>query len=508
MTEYHTLRRLIDQDRVASALRRGSSARHAIASLQTLLHWLGFDRRLAWQRYGADGDYGRATAAAVAEFARRNGSRAAGNQVSLALAERILARYDSLEELKQLAADVDAQTVERYYRRRGPDRIRIAALQTLLHDLGLDAELHWARFGADGDYGRATAAAVAALARREGIDGNGEVLSLALAQRIVDRLARFYGDGWRAPAHSPTPMPGSLSITSVLGQNNRQFFEVSNGVRRKRFGVFRQGLYTIGDRKLAAFVESNADSLRALGVTPSEVNVMIAVAENEGNLDAVNSWDSAFLSFGMFQWTAGQGGAKGELPALLARLKDADQDLFDEYFGQHGLDVTAVTADAGLGRFTLNGVTLGSADAKEQLRQASWAFYCWLAGQDQAVQAIEVKHALGRLDRFYSDDGYRIDDRYFVSDLVTSEYGVGLVLDQHVNRPAHVRTTLSRALRQAGLGDPAAWDTADERRFIDAYLAVRAATTMTDAEKRARVTRKYLTRGIISDQRGSFRRAG
>ena len=47
---------------------------------------------------------------------------------------------------------------------------------------------------------------------------------------------------------------------------------------------------------------------------------------------------------------------------------------------------------------------------------------------------------------------------------------------------------------------------ADERRLIDAYLRIRATTSMTDAEKRARVTRKYLRRGIISDRRGSFKR--
>ena len=67
------------------------------------------------------------------------------------------------------------------------------------------------------------------------------------------------------------------------------------------------------------------------------------LAWNEGNLDAINTWDNAFLSFGLFQWTAGTGSGKGELPALLARIKNEDRDLFDKYCGQHGLDV--VNAD-------------------------------------------------------------------------------------------------------------------------------------------------------------------
>ena len=107
-------------------------------------------------------------------------------------------------------------------------------------------------------------------------------------------------------------------------------------------------------------MESHADKLRALKVTQSEINVMIAVAENEGNLDAINTWDNAFLSFGLFQWTAGQGNAKGELPALLARIKDEDRDLFDKYCGQHGLDVVGVTPGPVNGYFSLRGTTINT----------------------------------------------------------------------------------------------------------------------------------------------------
>ncbi|MDH5537286.1 MAG: hypothetical protein OEZ08_17170, partial [Betaproteobacteria bacterium] len=259
-----------------------------------------------------------------------------------------------------------------------------------------------------------------------------------------------------------------------------------------------------GSQKPAAFVKSHADELRALEVTQSEINVMIAVAENEGNLDAINTWDSAFLSFGLFQWTAGTGSAKGELPALLARIKDEDRDLFDKYCGQHGLDVAEITPGPVYGYFSLRGATIKSSAAKEQLRQAPWAFYFWLAGQDPAVQAMEIKHALGRLDQFYDT---KVDNRHRVSDLVTSEYGVALILDQHVNRPAHVKACLAEALERTGLRNSGGWGTREERKLMDAYLKIRAKTSMTDAEKRAQVTRKYLTQGIISDRRGSFKRA-
>ena len=509
MTARDTLRQLIDDDRIATSLRKGSPAKHAISALQTLLHWLGFDQHLGWDKFGADGDYGKSTASAVAEFARRNASTANGERVSSALAKKILARYDSLEELKQISDDIDRQRIERHYRKGGSDRVRIATLQTLLHDLGYDRELNWNRFGADGDYGRSTTAAVKAFGEREGSGGNGKILTLALARQIVARLSPNYGNSWRKPTHKSTPAAGSLSIKTVSGRNNRQELEVSDGTRRKRFVRKNQGAWTLGKQKPAAFVKLHADKLRALKVTQSEINVIIAVAENEGNLDAINTWDNAFLSFGMFQWTAGTGNAKGELPGLLGRIKDEDRDLFDRYCGQHGLDVVDLTSGSVYGYFSLRGTRIKTAADKAQLRQAPWAFYFWLAGQDPAVQAIEIKHALGRLDQFYSTDRYQVDNRYRISDLVTSEYGVGLILDNHVNRPAYVKTCLSRALAQTGLRNPAGWGTAEERRLIDAYLKIRVnygRSPMTAAEKRARVTKKYLAQGIISDHRGSFRR--
>ena len=412
--------------------------------------------------------------------------------------------------MKQLAGDTDKGRVERLYRRGGPDRVRIAALQTLLNDLGFGRELNWDRYGADGDYGRSTAAAVSAFAAHESLDANGKTLTMPLARRIVDQLGALYGADWWSPSHESIPAPGSLSVKSVMRNNNRQYLEVSDGVHKKLFGKFHLGLFTQGSQRPSTFVQSHADDLRALKVTESEINVMIAVAENEGNLDAVNTWDNAFLSFGLFQWTTGTGSGPGELPALLARIKDENRDLFDKYCVQHGLDVTDVTPGQAYGYFSFRGSRIKSPEAKVQLREPAWAFNFWLAGQDLAVQAMEIKHALGRLDQFYDSDSFRVDNKYRVSDLVTSEYGVGLILDNHVNRPGYVKACLSKALTQTGLGNPARWRTEDERKLIDAYLKIRVTygrSPMTNADKRARVTRKYLANGMISDRRGSFKRS-
>jgi peptidoglycan hydrolase-like protein with peptidoglycan-binding domain len=509
MQDRETLGKLLLSDTVTSSLKQASSAEQAIKALQTVLHWLGFDKELNWVTYGADGAYGNSTRAAVAAFASLNGSTAKGSRVTQSLLRKILDRYDILEELKQLAEDLDKNRIEKHYRFRGNDKVRIASLQTLLNESGFGQELKWDKYGADGDYGRLTVAAAAAFAKKQGDNSKGYILTTQLARIIVDQISSLLGNDWKTPAPVGSLIADKLEIKTVLGNNNRQFVKVSNGISSKQFGKFRKGLFTYGNHKPLEFMQSRAGDLSALRLSRSEINVMVAVAENEGRLDAINTWDNAFLSFGMFQWTAGAAGSRGELPALLARIKKENSDLFEKYFGRHDLSVSDISSGLTHGRFSIIGNKLKTAAAKEVLRKANWAFIFWFAGQDPAIQAIEVKHAVRRLDHFYSTDHYKVTNRYKVSDLVTSEYGVGLILDNHVNRPAYVQHCLAKALEKTQLDHPEEWGTSEENRLIEAYLDIRTnygSSPMTDAEKRARVTRKYLNNGTISDVRGSFRR--
>jgi hypothetical protein len=189
---------------------------------------------------------------------------------------------------------------------------------------------------------------------------------------------------------------------------------------------------------------------------------------------------------------------------LIRKIKTAGQAVFEEYYGQHGLDI--IDTDEISGFFTLAGQKLAAAPQKEQLRAYQWAYYFWLSGQDPVVQTIEIQHALSRINTFYRSNSYRVRG-YFMADLVTSEYGVGLLLDNHVNRPGYVKPCLEKAMDQTGLANPQNWDTADEGKLIDAYLRIRETHgryPMTDAAKRAAVTKKYLDNGIISAERGSF----
>jgi hypothetical protein len=144
---------------------------------------------------------------------------------------------------------------------------------------------------------------------------------------------------------------------------------------------------------------------------------------------------------------------------------------------------------------------LATAADKARLRGPEWAYRFWRAGHDDTVRQAQVEHAMARIDRFY---GAAVAGAT-VREYVTSEYGVALLLDEHVNRPGHVPGTLAQAVgafvQATGRNDPAQWGDADEAGLLEHYLAARARTTMTNSDARARA---IADGGTASTARGSF----
>jgi len=251
------------------------------------------------------------------------------------------------------------------------------------------------------------------------------------------------------------------------------------------------GFVTFGMTTLESWLAGNSPDL---ALSPSVVRVVQAVSQNEGKLEAVNSYDNSFLSFGMFQWTAGANGQPGELAGLLDLVQRRSAVVFQDCFGRYGLGVAG-------GFLTLSGAVLKTAGDKEQLRAVEWAYRFWRAGQDETVRACELELAASRIPGFL-----RLPVMgHTVGDWLSSEYGVALVLDEHVNRPGHVPGTLRTAI--AGLGqniDPAGWGDTEEATLIERYITARDATSMTDPAQRAIAIGDCVHRGTLSEGRGSF----
>lgn len=293
--------------------------------------------------------------------------------------------------------------------------------------------------------------------------------------------------------------PGAITVrgTDVIGPDGRVFAK-----------TFRKGVYNVGRVSIQNYVTNHTD--RFAHLSDSLLRVMQAVSANEGKLEAINTWDNAYLTFGCFQWTAGTGDSAGELPALVHRLKRDKPQAFEKHFKEAGLDVVEVpetTSDIARGRFSLKGRVLRTAGDKEVLREHIWAYRFWCAGEDADVREVQIHHAMDRLNTFYRHPGKHILGRP-VADYVTSQYGVALLLDQHVNRPGHVPKILEQAINrfysQGGSKTPESWSIADELRVLDIYLELRHQTSMTDSRQRAQRTLDAVRLGLASDQRGSF----
>jgi len=280
-----------------------------------------------------------------------------------------------------------------------------------------------------------------------------------------------------------------------------------DGIRELVGQSYELGLYRLGSLSPRSFISAYRSMLRDLNLTDSEINVIAAAAQNEGNMDAINTWDSHFLSFGIFQWTSGGPDSAGELPALLKLIKQRYPEEFQHYFTQFGLDI--VDTGSTTGWFTLAGLRLTTASQKSVLREPIWAYRFAVSGQDTAVKAIQILHAISRIDRFYFSPSGDLGG-YTLSDLITSEYGVALLLDNHVNRPAYVVPGIAQAMRDVGISAQqlAQGTETDEKRVIERYLVVRqtyGALPMTHARDRGDRIRGDVLAGRLSDRRNSFK---
>jgi hypothetical protein len=268
--------------------------------------------------------------------------------------------------------------------------------------------------------------------------------------------------------------------------------------------VEKGGFVTYGSTTVSEWLAAK-DSGQNL--SPSVLRIVRAVSLNEGRFEAVNSYDSSVLSFGIFQWAVGPGDRPGELAGLLDSIRQLDCITFEECFGRYGLGVALVANAPGwpsVGYLTLEGGRLLAREAKQELRQAQWAYRFWRSGHDDVVRRCQLETAIARIQAFY---GKRVGGRS-VADWITSEYGVALLLDQHINQPAHVLETLRRAI--AGLPahiaecETSQWGDSQERALVKSYLQERNGTAMTTPVNRAGRILDCIREGSLSDRRGSF----
>lgn len=92
LDELQDLHKDITSGTVSTIYKKGSNKKGAIASLQTLLHDLGYGEELQWIKYHNDGVYGQSTITAVAAFMKDENIEGDPNILNLKTAKRICSK--------------------------------------------------------------------------------------------------------------------------------------------------------------------------------------------------------------------------------------------------------------------------------------------------------------------------------------------------------------------------------------------------------------------------------
>lgn len=237
----------------------------------------------------------------------------------------------------------------------------------------------------------------------------------------------------------------------------------------------------------AAFIAANQSDINA-GADPklaARLQVVGAIAGNEGNVDAVRLQDGAILALGIQQWSAN---SDDELTPLLYRFLQQAPDEFDAHFGVYGLglDLAATLSDGTPGTVTMHSIPPGGdaiampavTPSRPETPAGRLAFfggtgpaplaYTFVASDgtvspwaarvrsaelcSRTLQLLEIAEAARRFTKI-KDAGWMFPltaGQYPVDTLITSVLGAALLLDQHINTPASTQADLQSAFHAAG----------------------------------------------------------
>lgn len=192
-----------------------------------------------------------------------------------------------------------------------------------------------------------------------------------------------------------------------------------------------------GGRRLSD--RSDADAiLTAAGITDATVRkVMTKVSTEEGGFEAVNTYDTGFISVGFIQFISGATGT-GSLAAVLREMKTGDPTEFATYFHALGIDVDGgalSVVEPGTGN-VLTGAAAVTAVMDDKRLTAAFQ----RAGTDsRAFQAAQVKRAFA--DYYLAPQTFTVQEgavtisgRY--EDVLTSDAGKTALMDRAVQKGA------------------------------------------------------------------------
>lgn len=274
-----------------------------------------------------------------------------------------------------------------------------------------------------------------------------------------------------------------------------------------KFGVVKYGsqygpLYK-GHITLAGY--TRWDGLISSGkVTSDEKTILVAMSENEGNMDAVHSYDSEVITAGAMQKTvkdeSGLEG-KGELSTQFAKFRDAHPDLYESHAKSCGWTVDGSQSSAVIyysDSSLTNGNKITSSELKTLLRQGcSESTYNKKLHNKPLAALVKVLtlpeyldiQVLDFIERLHNAENKVVTDTGIkIKDFVKSNFGRAVVLDHSVNRPGYVVPDFKKAIENFHANNPTlslepqTWGSqsaSNESKLLEEYKLTRRMTDST-----------------------------
>jgi len=250
----------------------------------------------------------------------------------------------------------------------------------------------------------------------------------------------------------------TLTLPHPLDENQEIIAKFRNFVPTP-FTVYPYGISYIGSSKPVITPQLQ----KRLGLDDNLMKTLIKISSHEGNLDALNTYDRAFLSFGFIQF-AGTA-VNGPLPRLLAAMKQAAPDAFDDCLGVYGIDVnytlrnrqiqnpvtTFFNVNAKNGKFRITGV-----EAEQAIRDDIEALGgLIIAGHHPDLIAVQLQEAINNYMipalniRFDVNLGVLQLKNILLTDVIRSPVARAVMIDLTVNQWTNrVRQLFSDAIHQ------------------------------------------------------------
>ena len=225
-----------------------------------------------------------------------------------------------------------------------------------------------------------------------------------------------------------------------------------------------------------------------MGVNAELALALQYVSRNEGNFDALNTYDKAIFSYGFIQF-AGNGGG---FPMLLAHIKNKAPRLFQDFFQVYGIDVDFVLHQGAVrqakvqvanpfdkgGKYWLEGV-----EAEMELRENKQLYGVFIrAGHHLPIITLQIDAAIRnyvlpaiQIRLNIRIGGLQIPD-LLITQLISSPVGLALLIDTVVNqwitRAQDIfRQALENLITTQKLPNLGALQLVDERKIVEQIIA-------------------------------------